>query len=55
MSDRFVDAAGGDAHLDTANAGALIDAGACVLGAPVDDDFDGDLRDANPDVGADEI
>lgn len=47
--DHFVDAAGGDCHL--ASGSAAIDAGGDV---GVVDDFDGDLRDASPDIGADE-
>ncbi|MCB9570055.1 MAG: right-handed parallel beta-helix repeat-containing protein [Myxococcales bacterium] len=47
--EHFVDQAGGDLHL--APGSAAIDAGGDV---GVVDDFDGDARDASPDVGADE-
>ena len=46
----FVDAAGGDLHL--AAGAAAIDAGAPAHG--VDEDMDREVRDATPDVGADE-
>jgi hypothetical protein len=51
--DVFVDGPGGDLHLvDTAS--ALIDQGAVLTGDVCPDDIDGELRDATPDVGADE-
>ena len=49
-TDHFVDAAGGDLHLSGGSTaiGAGVDAG-------VASDFDGEARDAMPDVGADEV
>lgn len=49
--DHFEDAAGGDLHL-TAGASMAIDVGVPIPG--IDEDFEGDARDAMPDLGADE-
>jgi len=49
----FVDAASGDLHL-SAGAAAAIDQGALVSGATATHDIDGEMRDAKPDIGADE-
>jgi len=49
----FVNAAGADLHL-TSGASSAIDAGTVLDGGICDYDIDGDERDANPDIGADE-
>ncbi|NUP08091.1 MAG: hypothetical protein HOW73_18750 [Polyangiaceae bacterium] len=48
----FVDASNGDVHLQSTS--PMIDEGATGAGVPTVD-FDGDLRDASPDIGADEF
>ena len=50
----LVDAAGGDLHLADGRSGA-IDQGVPLDVGLADDDFDGDSRDATPDLGADEL
>ena len=50
--DMFVDANKGQLHLKESAAEA-IDQGK-PLGSLVKDDFDGDMRDSSPDIGADE-
>ena len=50
----FVDVNGGDLHLQ-AGANAAIDQGAPLDAGLCDDDIDGDARDSQPDIGADEI
>jgi hypothetical protein len=50
----FVDGQNGNLHLDP-GASAAIDRGVTVAGGLSDDDIDGDARDANPDIGADEV
>ena len=50
----LTDVAAGDLHL-TAAAGAAVDAGVLLPAGLADTDFDGDVRDASPDVGADEL
>jgi hypothetical protein len=49
----FVDGAGGDLHL-LASAGSAIDQGYPGATGMSSDDIDGALRDAAPDIGADE-
>lgn len=51
-TEHFVDAAGGDLHL--ADGSTAIDAGVVLPAGVADEDIDGDVRDASPDVGADE-
>lgn len=50
----FVDPGAGDLHL-AAGASAAIDASVVAGASAVPDDFDGQTRDARPDVGADEL
>ena len=47
-----VDAAGGDLHLSAGS--PAIDAGVVLAPGVCEDDFDGEMRDGMPDVGADE-
>jgi hypothetical protein len=49
----FADGAGGNLHLSDSAAQA-VDAGAALDAGLCDDDFDGQKRDAKPDIGADE-
>ena len=51
-TEHFVDAAAGELHLATGS--SAVDAGAALGDAAATQDFDGDDRDATPDVGADE-
>lgn len=51
-TEHFVDAAGGDLHL--VDGSTAIDAGVGLPAGLADEDFEGDLRDGSPDVGADE-
>ena len=48
----FEDVAGGNLHLSVSS--SAIDAGGSLAAGACDEDIDGDLRDADPDVGADE-
>jgi len=50
----LTDIATGDLHL-TPSAAAAVDAGATLAAGLADQDFDGDPRDLEPDVGADEL
>jgi hypothetical protein len=50
----FVDGQGGDLHL-APGANAAIDQGVPLAPGVSDNDIDDDIRDANPDIGADEI
>ncbi len=51
--EHFVDAANGQIHLTPTS--SAIDSGIVLQAGLADDDFDGDLRDNTPDVGADEV
>ena len=50
----LIDASGGDLHLDPTAMGA-IDLGVTSVASEVTDDIDSELRDAAPDIGADEV
>jgi hypothetical protein len=50
----FVDGGGGNLHLD-AGAGAAIDQGVTLAAGLCTDDIDRELREAPPDIGADEL
>lgn len=50
----FADVPGGDLHLESAGV-AAVDAGAALPAGWADRDLDGQMRDALPDVGADEV
>jgi hypothetical protein len=50
----FADPEGADLHL-ASGATAAIDQGVVLEPGLCDDDIDGDLRDATPDIGADEV
>jgi hypothetical protein len=50
----FVDGQNGNLHLDP-GASAAIDQGVMIADGLSDDDIDGDARDVNPDIGADEV
>ncbi len=50
----FKDGAGGELHL-AADAAEAIDHGTALAAGLCSEDFDGDLRDSTPDIGADEV
>jgi len=50
----FVDGQNGDLHL-ASGATSAIDQGASIPAGLCDEDIDGDARDSNPDIGADEV